>query len=66
MSRRPQAGITLMELMSSVVLLSLLSLGLMFALRIGLNAYSKTQSRLMDNRRVSGAQRRDHAEKNTS
>ena len=57
MSKRPQAGITLMELMISVVLLSLLSLGLMFALRIGLNAYSKTQSRLMDNRRVAGAQR---------
>jgi hypothetical protein len=57
MSRRSQTGITLMELMISVVLLSLLSLGLMFALRIGLNAYSKTQSRLMDNRRVSGAQR---------
>ena len=57
MSKRPQAGITLMELMIAVVLLSLLSVGLMFALRIGLNAYSKTQGRLMDNRRVAGAQR---------
>jgi hypothetical protein len=57
LARRTQAGITLMELMIAVVLLSLLSVGLMFALRIGLNAYSKTQGRLMDNRRVAGAQR---------
>jgi prepilin-type N-terminal cleavage/methylation domain-containing protein len=52
-----QAGVTLMELMIAVTLLSLLSVGLLFALRIGLTAYSKTQTRLMDNRRVAGAQR---------
>jgi hypothetical protein len=57
MRHRPTAGVTLMELLIAVVLLSLLSVGLMFALRIGLNAYSKTQTRLMDNRRVAGAQR---------
>ena len=57
MRKSPQAGVTLMELMISVVLLSLVSVGLLFALRIGLNAYSKTQTRLMDNRRVAGAQR---------
>jgi hypothetical protein len=57
MRHRPTAGVTLMELLIAVVLLSLLSIGLMFALRIGLNAYSKTQTRLMDNRRVAGAQR---------
>jgi hypothetical protein len=57
MRKRSQAGITLMELMISVVLLSLVSVGLLFALRIGLTAYSKTQGRLMDNRRVAGAQR---------
>jgi hypothetical protein len=57
MKRRPTAGVTLMELLIAVVLLSLLSVGLLFALRIGLNAYSKTQTRLMDNRRVAGAQR---------
>jgi len=51
------AGVTLMELLIAVLLLSLLSVGLLFALRIGLNTYSKAQSRLMDNRRVSGAQR---------
>ena len=57
MRRRPTAGVTLMELLIAVLLLSLLSVGLLFALRIGLNAYSKTQTRLMDNRRVAGAQR---------
>ena len=57
MRRRSTAGVTLMELLIAVVLLSLLSVGLLFALRIGLNAYTKTQSTLMDNRRVAGAQR---------
>jgi len=55
--RRSTAGVTLMELLIAVLLLSLLSAGLLFALRIGLNAYSKTQTKLMDNRRVAGAQR---------
>jgi prepilin-type N-terminal cleavage/methylation domain-containing protein len=54
---RPDAGVTLMELMIAVMLLSLLSVGLLFALRIGLNTYSKAQAKLMDNRRVAGAQR---------
>ena len=57
MRRRSTAGVTLMELLISVVLFSLLSVGLLFALRIGLSTYSKTQTRLMDNRRVAGAQR---------
>ena len=57
MRRRGTAGVTLMELLIAVMLLSLLSVGLLFALRIGLNAYSKTQTKLMDNRRVAGAQR---------
>jgi prepilin-type N-terminal cleavage/methylation domain-containing protein len=50
-------GVTLIELLVSVTLLSLLSVGLFMALRMGLNAYGKTQARLMDNRRVAGAQR---------
>jgi len=50
-------GVTLIELLVAITLLSLLSVGLLMALRIGLNAYGKTQARLMDNRRVSGAQR---------
>jgi len=57
MSHRSTAGVTLMELLIAVLLLSLLSVGLLFALRIGLNTYSKTQTKLMDNRRVAGAQR---------
>ncbi len=57
MRHRSTAGVTLMELLISVLLLSLLSVGLLFALRIGLNTYSKTQTKLMDNRRVAGAQR---------
>jgi hypothetical protein len=35
----------------------MISVGMLFALRIGLNTYGKTQSHLMDNRRVAGAQR---------
>jgi len=54
---RSNAGVTLMELLIAVMLMSLLSVGLLFALRIGLNTYQKAQSKLMDNRRVAGAQR---------
>jgi prepilin-type N-terminal cleavage/methylation domain-containing protein len=57
MRNRGQAGVTLMELLIAIVLLSVISVGMLFALRIGVNAYSKTQSKLMDNRRVAGAQR---------
>ena len=52
-----RAGMTLMELLIAVTLFSLLSMGMLYAFRIGLNAYSKTQTKLMDNRRVVGAQR---------
>jgi general secretion pathway protein J len=55
--QRTTAGVTLMELIIAITLLSLLSVGLLFALRVGMTAYSKTQTRLMDNRRVVGAQR---------
>lgn len=55
--RRSRAGVTLMELLVAVTLFSLLSLGMLYAFRIGLMAYQKTQSHLMDNRRVAGAQR---------
>ena len=46
-----------MELLIAVTLLSLVTVGLLFALRVGLTAFGKTQSHLMDNRRVAGAQR---------
>ena len=55
--RRRQAGVTLIEVLVAVTLLSLLSLGMVMAMRIGLAAYSKTETKLMDNRRVAGAQR---------
>jgi hypothetical protein len=54
---RSQAGTTLIEVLVAVTLLSLLSVAMAFALRIGLNAYQKTNGKLMENRRVAGAQR---------
>jgi hypothetical protein len=56
-NRAATAGITLIEVLIAVTLLSLLSLAMLFALRSGLVAYSKTGNKLMDNRRVAGAQR---------
>jgi prepilin-type N-terminal cleavage/methylation domain-containing protein len=57
MTRSSRAGVTLVELLIAVTLFSLLSLGMLFAFRIGLLAYSRTQTTLMENRRVAGAQR---------
>ena len=52
-----RAGLTLIEVLIAVSLLSLLSLGMLFAMRVGLSAFSKADERLMSNRRVAGAQR---------
>lgn len=57
MTRRSQAGVTLIEMLVAITLLSLLSTGMFVAMRIGLNAFSRTDKKLMDNRRVAGAQR---------
>jgi len=46
-----------MEVMVAVTLLSLLSTGMVISMRLGLNVFAKTSDRLMDNRRVVGAQR---------
>jgi hypothetical protein len=46
-----------MEVLVAVMLLSVLSLGILFALRIGLSAMGKANHRLMDNRRVAGTER---------
>jgi hypothetical protein len=54
MNRR---GITLMELLVSITLLSLLAIGILFAFRIGLNSMTRTNSRLMSNRKVLGVER---------
>ena len=56
-ARNPRAGLTLMEVLIAVTLLSLLTLGMLFAMRLGLQAFSHTDNKLMENRRVAGAQR---------
>lgn len=52
-----EKGVTLLEVLIAVSLLSLLSVAMFLALRIGLNGYTKADARLMDNRRAAGAQR---------
>jgi prepilin-type N-terminal cleavage/methylation domain-containing protein len=54
---RADAGLTLLEVMIAVSLLSLLMVGLLASLRLGLNALSKTNAHLIANRRVIGTQR---------
>ena len=55
--RNPESGLTLIEVLIAVSLLSLLTLGMMWSIRIGLNSMGKANERLMANRRVTGAQR---------
>lgn len=57
MKRTSTAGVTLMELLIAVSLLGLLTTGVLMALRVGVNALGKANTRLMDNRRIVGAQR---------
>jgi prepilin-type N-terminal cleavage/methylation domain-containing protein len=52
-----RSGVTLIEVMIAVSLLSLLSLGILMSLRVGLGALDRTNRRLMNNRRVAGTQR---------
>jgi prepilin-type N-terminal cleavage/methylation domain-containing protein len=52
-----ERGVTLLEVLIAVTLLSLLSVAMFMAMRIGLNSFAKADTRLMDNRRVAGAQR---------
>jgi prepilin-type N-terminal cleavage/methylation domain-containing protein len=51
------SGLTLLEVVIAVSLLSLLMVGVMTSLRLGLNALGKTNMQLMASRRVAGAQR---------
>jgi prepilin-type N-terminal cleavage/methylation domain-containing protein len=55
--RARQAGLTLIEVLIAVTLVSLLSVGILMAMRVALDALAKSNHRLMDNRRVAGAQR---------
>lgn len=56
-SPAPQAGITLIEVVIAVSLLSMLSVGMLATIRMGFDALHNTNGRLMENRRVAGAQR---------
>jgi prepilin-type N-terminal cleavage/methylation domain-containing protein len=56
-NRTARSGVTLLELLLAVSLLSLLSVGILTALRVGVTALGKANSRLMDNRRMAGVQR---------
>jgi len=52
-----RSGVTLIEVMIAISLLSLLSLGVLMSLRVGMGALDRTNRRLINNRRVAGAQR---------
>jgi general secretion pathway protein J len=52
-----QAGITLIEVLIAVSLLSLLSVGMLTAMRIGFNTMDKTDTHLVHNRRVANARK---------
>lgn len=55
--KRGQAGVTLLELLIAVTLLSLLVAGVLMAMRAGLTALNRTNSRVIANRKAIGAQR---------
>jgi hypothetical protein len=52
-----QSGITLIELLIAVTLVSLLITGMLFAIRVGLVSMDRTNARLMSNRRVTSVER---------
>jgi prepilin-type N-terminal cleavage/methylation domain-containing protein len=56
-TRASQAGVTLIEVIVAITLLSALSVAMLFAMRIGLLTFQKANANLMENRRVAGAQR---------
>jgi len=57
MKTHKQSGVTLIEILIAVTLLSLLSLGVLMAMRLGLSTMDKTDQRIVSNRRVVGARR---------
>ena len=68
MTRNPRAGLTLIEVLIAVSLVGLLSVGMLWAIRVGVNAMGKSNEKLISNRRVTGfaarprtANRRLHA-----
>lgn len=57
MRRANQRGITLLELMIAVSLMALLSLGVLYSMRVGITAMEKTNDRFTKNRRVLGVEK---------
>jgi len=55
MNKDPRSGLTLVEILIAVSLLSLLSAGMMVAMRLGLNTMDKVDARLIANRRVANS-----------
>lgn len=51
------AGVTLIELLVAMTLLSFLSVGILFAMRIGLSTLERTNSRMATNRKSLGVER---------
>ena len=56
-NRSGRAGITLIEVLIAVSLLSLLSVGMLVAMRIGINTMEKTDAHLVKDRRVANARK---------
>jgi prepilin-type N-terminal cleavage/methylation domain-containing protein len=55
--RGGEQGLTMIEMLISVMLLSLLSVSMLLAMRVGLNTLGRTTERLYENRRVLGVER---------
>ena len=55
MRKNPQSGVTLIEILIAVSLMSLLSVGMLIAMRLGFNTMDKTDARLVRNRRVANS-----------
>jgi general secretion pathway protein J len=55
MKNNPQSGVTLIEILVAVTLLSLLSVGMLMAMRLGFSTMDRVDARMMSNRRVVNA-----------
>jgi prepilin-type N-terminal cleavage/methylation domain-containing protein len=55
--RRRRGGVTLIELLIAVTLVGLLTMGILFAMRVGLGAMDAVERKFAGGRRVVGAQR---------
>ncbi len=57
MKNHSERGVTLIEILIAVSLLSLLSVGMLVTMRLGFNTMDKTDARLVRNRRVSNSRK---------